>query len=166
MGDRLIILRDETTRMPPITLASGENAQTSVTICVIEDLDSEGVDDAWEAANDMDPKDPTDGATDPDADGLDQTGEFEATTDPKAATPTAMTSPTGWRSATAATPPTPRPCRSPRTSSRHLPPGGQAPAAMGTHLPSRPGVVRCHPGSDDWYAVLRLPPDPAYTASG
>lgn len=47
-----------------------------------EDIDGDGMPDAWEAANGLNPYDPEDGSADPDGDGLANAQEYAAGTDP------------------------------------------------------------------------------------
>lgn len=58
-------------------------AQTSFAIKAAEDGDGDGMPDAWEAANDLDPLDPDDLAQDPDEDGLTNLNEYQQGTDPQ-----------------------------------------------------------------------------------
>ncbi len=55
---------------------------TEVTVEVIVDEDRDRMDDAWELANGLDPTDPSDGALDPDGDGLPTAWEHTLRTDP------------------------------------------------------------------------------------
>jgi hypothetical protein len=47
------------------------------------DSDGDGIPDAWETANGLDPNSPTDAALDPDEDGFDNRQEFQAGTNPR-----------------------------------------------------------------------------------
>lgn len=54
-----------------------------VFISEFNDSDGDGIPDGWEASMGLDPDDPEDAALDPDEDGLNNLGEFQAGTDPR-----------------------------------------------------------------------------------
>jgi hypothetical protein len=57
-------------------------ARMTVAVRVITDSDGDGMEDAWEVANGLDPLDPADGPRDGDGDGLSAREEFELGSDP------------------------------------------------------------------------------------
>ena len=60
----------------------GTDAQTFTLVVSFVDDDGDGMSDTWEAANGLDPTDPTDATGDPDADGVSNLDEFLGGTDP------------------------------------------------------------------------------------
>ena len=58
-------------------------ALVEVTVRLPEDRDNDGLPDAWETANGLNPAEPTDAASDLDGDGVENYKEFESGTDPR-----------------------------------------------------------------------------------
>ena len=88
--------------LPPGSLAEGEtmlwlraddggvtgdvnaaNNSLSFAVQLILDTDGDGMTDAWEIANNLDPQDPADANTDADGDGMTNLAEYLAGTDPR-----------------------------------------------------------------------------------
>jgi hypothetical protein len=71
---------------------------SSVPFAVIwRDSDGDGMPDEWEAANKLDPLDPSDASLDPDADGLTNLQEFQAGTNPRDPDSTLKILSVSWR---------------------------------------------------------------------
>jgi hypothetical protein len=67
----------------PVSWLAGGTPGTWGCTIANPDSDNDGLPDAWESANGLNPADPADAIRDPDGDGMDNTFEFTAGTDPQ-----------------------------------------------------------------------------------
>jgi hypothetical protein len=59
------------------------DAHTNTFLTFLPDMDGDGMDDAWETANGLNPNDPADALLNADGDGVDNLGEYQSGTDPQ-----------------------------------------------------------------------------------